>query len=230
MKRRIISFLAILTAFVLVFGGCSPDDGNSGTSQTGGAETSFTDTAKNPAELAGGLVITDVFPYSGEYFEDGSDETCEDVCAVRLANDSEEQYQYIRFTLRTAGGSYSFAASTVLPGTKMTVLCEDRAAFTDGEITSSELVTAAPFTEPPSVHADTLSVSWLDGFVNVKNVTGAPVAGVYVYYKNTDAYGFLGGITYRAAVGDIAAGQIAQTAAPHIRKDASQVVFVTYGQ
>ena len=108
------------------------------------------------------------------------------------------------------------------------VLDQNKTAFSEGEIRSASIGALAAFTETPSVHLETLSISYTDGFINVENLTDTPLSNVYIYYKNLDDTGYFGGITYRAAVEELPAGEMQQIPAVHITKDASRVVFTTY--
>ena len=229
MLLRIIGFLITISLF---FTGCGkqsgepavttdaalPDDSAQNVTQAGGPE------------LADGLFVAEVFSYSGPYVEDGGNEACEGICAVRLFNASPVHYRYLRFAVQTGGGEYTFVATTLFSGAKMTVLCEDKLPFTDGEIISSRILNEVPFEQAPSVHTESLLITYTDGFINVKNLTEAPLADVYVYYKNTDDYGYLGGITYRTSFGEITAGEISQKGAANIHADSGIVVFVTYAE
>ena len=51
------------------------------------SETSVTAEEQKPEfSLSGDLTVSDIFAYSGEYVEDGSDENVENIAAVTLAN------------------------------------------------------------------------------------------------------------------------------------------------
>ena len=199
------------------------------------SETAASETAVQPTQRANdtklitdGVYISDIFGYSGLYMEDGSNTACTNVCAVLLRNDSDQHYQYVKFELETAGGTYTFAATTLFSGAQMTVLCENGAAFTGAEVLSMRVIAVAPFTETPTVHTDTLEISYTDGFINVKNISGKTLTNVYIYYKNTDANGYLGGITYRASFGDLAPGELKQSGASNMHRATGKVVFATY--
>ena len=242
MKRRLLSFLGWLLAVSVCFAGCGGSGG-----QTTSTDGVFADeTAGNGAQT--GLVtdpdgavpvsdayqqtedlyILDVFPYSGGYVEDGSDDPCEDVCAVLLENRSETHYRYLHFTLTTSEDTYTFTATTLFAGARMTVLCEEKTAYSGGDLLAVDFLSVVPFDEPPTVHTDTLRITYTDGFINVKNLTDAALADVYVYYKDTDEAGYLGGITYRAAFGEIAPGETVQKSARNMLQETCRVVFATY--
>ena len=183
---------------------------------------------RNAYQLAEGLSIVEFFSYNGPFVEDGSNEVCEDIAAVRIENTSGINYSYIKFELRSSSHTYSFSAATVLTGTKMTVLNENKETFQDEPILSNSVVTLAPFTDEPTVHLESVRISYIDGFLNVKNLTDSPLQKLYVYYKNTDSYGFFGGITYRSYFELIGSGETAQNAVSNLHKDSSKIVFVTF--
>ena len=182
----------------------------------------------DPYLLADGLYLTELFPYSGVFVEDGSNAPCEDIAAVTLINNSDVSYQYLKFDLTTAKGVFSFTASTLPGGEQMTVLNERQAAFADAEILSHELITVIPFENMPSVHSDLFQITGTERILNVKNISDRPLRQVYVYYKNCDRNGFFGGITYRSLFGALESGQIVQNNQENYHPDSSVIVFVTY--
>ena len=180
------------------------------------------------AELANGVCIAEVFSYVGPYVEDGSNEPCEGICAVRLYNPTSVHYQYLRFSLETGGGTATFTATTLFSGAEMIVLSEERLPFSGPAAGGAVILEEIPFETPPSVHLDELSITYGDGYINVGNLTGGAISDVYVYYKQIKDGCYLGGITYRTRFASIAAGETAQTGAQNVRKDGSIVVFSTY--
>ena len=229
MKKQFFSFLTLIVAAAMLLAGCGAQQDDPTTEAAGGPAAQGYD-ADGAYSLGEDLYITALYAYSGPYVEDGSDEACEAVAAVCVENRSAQHIQYLRFTVETAGGTYSFAVSTLFSGAVVTALDENKTAFSEGEIRAVSVGALAAFTETPSVHLETLSISYTDGFINVKNLTDAPLSNVYVYYKNVDDTGYFGGITYRAFISELDAGALQQTPAAHITKDASRVVFVTYGE
>ena len=244
-SRRIRAALCVLLACCFCLAGCvkapgpaqttrNPSDTETAPSEIQTSlppESASGDETETPSPLlTDGVYISEIFAYTGPYVEDGSNAPCENVCAVILRNDSGEHYQYVEFELETAGGRYAFSASTLFSGAQMTVLCKDAAAFTDDTLVSLRVTALAPFAETPSVHTDTLEITYTDGFINVKNLTDGPLENIYVYYKITDENGYLGGITYRVAFGGIDAGALKQARAANMRRDTGRVVFATYGE
>ena len=229
MKTRKKTCLCLCLALLLCLVSCgkpaSPGE-ESGSSVT----TQGVSSDAQGLTLADGLSITEVFSYAGPYVEDGSGDPCENICAVRLRNDTAEHYQYLEFEIETENGVYAFSASTLFAGAQMTVLSKNKDAYTGAGVRSAKLVTLAPFTKTPTVHTDTLEITYTDGFINVKNLTNGMLMNVYVYFKEMDDFGYLGGITYRTGFGDILAGDTVQSGAANIHKDTSRVVFADYSE
>ena len=238
MKKICAAMICVLLVLApLCLGGCfggeGPGSETASDPTASGAVSQPGETASAGAPGAGllteGIYIAEVFSYTGPYVEDGSNEPCRNVCAVRLSNPAGQNCRYLRFTLKTQGGEYAFTATTLLTGTEMTVLCDSKYEYTDSGIVSCEILQYAPFTETPSIMPDKLKLTYTDGFINVQNLTDAEMKNVYVYYKNTDEAGFLGGITYRTPVETLPAGGIAQARAANLHKDTSKILFVTVG-
>ncbi len=237
MKKRLFSLFALFLAPFLLLPGCTgqtPEESRADTTADTTEESAPPQTEtqapvpQDSIELVNGVFAAELFSYSGPYVEDGSNEACENVCAVRLINRSGTHYQYLRFRLETDSGTYTFAASTLFAGAEMTVLCEEKTALADPGILSAEILSEAPFPETPSVHTDELRITYTDGYINVKNLTDATLTNVYVYYKTTGETGYFGGITYRAHFEEIAAGQTVQERAANVRRETSAVLFATY--
>ncbi|MBR0510481.1 MAG: hypothetical protein IJJ85_10220 [Clostridia bacterium] len=228
MKKKLFFVISLLLVLWIPFSACT-DDRN-----TDPAAPSLSDGKTDPVAdadgflLSDGIYITELFSYSGPYVEDGSNDECEGICAVRLENRSDVHYQYLHFTLETAGGNCTFSASTLFAGDVMTVLCEEKTPFANGQILGAEVISAAPFYETPSVHLEALKITYAEGFLNVENLTDETLKNVYIYYKNLDANGYLGGITYRTLFKEIPAGEIRQAQARSIHPNTSRVVFSTY--
>ena len=86
----------------------------------------------------------------------------------------------------------------------------------------------AAFAEPLSMHDDLFTVTTSDNTITVTNNSGAAAAQVYVYYKNVSGDMLLGGITYRAGIKELAAGESQSSYTSHFHEGASALLFVTY--
>ena len=181
-------------------------------------------------EVGDGLVIDHAGRYAGMFVEDGSDELVSEVLALTLTNTSGKMLQYAGFSVVCAGETYSFEISSVPAGESVIALELGRkqapASFQDAAI---EVNMLSFFDEEPSLFADMFEISASDYSITVKNISGSDVPGdVYVYYKTVSDGVYMGGITYRANAGSLAAGQEVSAYAGHYLDDSSEILFVTY--
>ena len=189
------------------------------------AETETQTQTPPQLRLAADLSVSELISYSGKYVEDGSDEPVENLAAVRLTNSGGTDYQYLEFTVTAGETAYHFTASAVHAGDSVTVLNRDRQPYVDAAVTGCELTTQAQYMTPPSLQEALLEVYVSPGTVNIKNKTDRDLPGTFtVYYKNVDENGLLGGITYRAVISGIGAGEIRQQVSEHLGK----VMDITY--
>ncbi len=156
-----------------------------------------------------GCYIEDFFAYSGEYPENGSFDTVKDVAALKLKNNSEHDIKYAEITVKSQSGDYVFLATTWLAGTEMTVLEQSGAKLYDKfSFVSAEITAAALFDEAPSMHGESFEVRRTEDGFSVKNVSGEDIPGtVTLYFKACDENGFFGGITCKADLEGLAAGE-----------------------
>ena len=231
LRRLCCAAIVVLTVAVLLCG-CtgktgvlSPDDAATA------SDAPHSVPAADPADFSNGTAllpdvwVSDPFPYTGKYVEDGSDDEVESIAAVTLMNRSETDYQYLEFTVTTGDAVYAFSASSVHVGSTVTVLCKDRTAYAPGEVVSVECPVAVAYQTPPTMRQDLFSFEQTEGSFNVRNISGRELPGtITVYYKSTDANGWLGGITFRTVINGLAADEKQWFPAGHM----GQIVFVTY--
>lgn len=193
-------------------------------------KTNIPDTTEPPEEvktvqLTEDLSASQLFAYTGKFLEDGSDDPVENIAAVRLINSGETDYQYLEFTVTAGETDYAFVASAVHAGETVTVLSRDRQPYVEAEATAGEVTTQAQYLTPPGMCEELLEVYQSPGTVNIRNKTDHDLPGtITVYYKNTDENGLLGGITYRASMQGLKAGEIRQQVSAHF----GRVMDITY--
>ena len=87
------------------------------------------------------------------------------------------------------------------------------------------------FQESLTLCEDRLKIQMLDGVLNVSNISGKDIDGdITVYYKNSAADVFYGGITYRIRIeGGLKKDEIRQVVAGHVSDSGSALMFVTCG-
>lgn len=180
-------------------------------------------------DIGNDLQIVSTGRYAGRFVEDGSDKTVSDVFCIRVKNTGSSDVQYAHITLSRGDERYEFDISTLPAGRTLQALELSAQAMPEKlqELTAAVTI-YAPFTEPLSMHDDLFTVTTSDSSITVTNNSGSDVAQVYVYYKNASGDLLLGGITYRAGLTDLAAGESRSCYTSHFADGTSKLLFVTY--
>lgn len=193
----------------------------------------FEEVEKTSVNLGRGMSITDVGKYTGVYMEDGTDELVSGVLMIVVTNSGEETIQYAEITLPVSTGEAKFSLSTLPVGQSVVLLEQNRLEWSaDEEYASAVAENVAVFSEPLSLCEDRLALQILDGAINVSNISGRDITGdIVIYYKNSTAELYYGGITYRVRIeGGLKADEIRQIMASHFSDTGSEIMFVTIGQ
>ncbi len=192
-------------------------------------------TAPVKFSLDNDLEILDVGSYTGAYVEDGSDEVLSGILMLKVVNNGENAVEYAKLTMDIAGQTAEFGISTLKPGATIVLLEKNRMTYDrDADYSAAAVIceNLAVFQEPLELHEDKIKVQILDGAINVTNISGEDVAGrIAIYYKNTAAGIYYGGITYRVILENgLKAGEIRQLMADHFSDTGSEIMFVTIAQ
>lgn len=180
--------------------------------------------------LARGLQLINIGSYTGAYVEDGTNEVVSGVLMLVVTNTGAEAIEYAQISMPAADGTAQFSISTLMPGASAVLLEQDRMLYTGNEDPSqAEASAVAVFDELPSMCEEQLELQILDGAINVKNISGGDITGdILIYYKNSSADLYYGGITYRVRIeGGMKDGEIKQLMASHFSASGSKIVFVT---
>ena len=180
-----------------------------------------------------GLVnVEKVGRYAGIFVEDGSDEIVFDVFAITVVNNSDKMLQYAQVVITCGGEEYTFDMSTIPAGARAQVLEKDKKALPE-DLSSAQtvLTTVTEFQEAPSTYPEVFELTPFEYSVNIKNISKSDISGdVYVYYKTKVGDLYMGGITYRAKVSDLASGEEKSAYAGHFYENDSEILFVTYAK
>ena len=179
------------------------------------------------------LEILDVGSYTGAYVEDGSDEILSGILMLKVINNGEKTVEYAKFTMDVNGETAEFTLSTLKPGAAVVLLEKNRMAYNpDAAYGSIACENLALFEEELNLHSDKISIQILDGAINVTNISQEDITGrIAIYYKNTAAGVYYGGITYRVTLDSgLKAGEIRQMMADHFSDTGSKIMFVTIAQ
>ena len=229
MKKTLFLFLAL--SFLLALCGCA--------GHTSGLKTKTTATDAEggtavPEETTEpfvfekeGFAFSEVFSYSGPFVEDGSNDNVENIAAVRVENRTGQALRYAEFTVMTGSGELQFTCTTLFPGRAALLLEQNRAAYTGSAANGIKVAAKGMFEETPTLYPDVFSVGVNGHVMTLRNLTSAPIPGeIYVYYKRTNAQGYLGGITYRVRFADLAGGSEASKSSQNLSAQDSDILFI----
>lgn len=180
-------------------------------------------------DLEQGLQITEIESYSGEFWEDGSGETVEDVMMITLYNPTEQDLQYATVTMEYKGNTAEFSATNIPAGESVILLEQNRQKLPEKEYISAAAENIAFFAQPMSIREDVLRITGMNGAMNVENITGEDImTDIFIYYKKYENDIYNGGITYRVRLaGGLDRGNIAQLTTEHYNPENCRVVDVT---
>ena len=187
---------------------------------------------EDKAFLDGIVTVEKVGRYAGIFVEDGSDEIVSDVFAITVVNNSDKMLQYAQVVITCGGEEYTFDMSTIPAGARAQVLEKDKKALPE-DLSGAQtvLTTVTEFQEAPSTYSEVFELTPFEYSVNIKNISKSDISGdVYVYYKTKVGDLYMGGITYRAKVTDLAAGEEKSAYAGHFYENDSEILFVTYAK
>ena len=187
---------------------------------------------EDKAFLDGIVTVEKVGRYAGIFMEDGSDEIVSDVFAITVVNNSDKMLQYAQVVITCGGEEYTFDMSTIPAGARAQVLEKEKKTVPkDLSGAQTVLTTVTEFQEAPSTYPEVFELTPFEYSVNIKNVSKSDINGdVYVYYKTKVGDLYMGGITYRAKVSDLASGEEKSAYAGHFYENDSEILFVTYAK
>ena len=163
--------------------------------------------------------------YSGAFVEDGSDRPVENVAAILVTNQTGEYLTYAALKFEINGVAATFVL-TGLPAGESAWVLEYNALQIEPGADFVALDSAMQFI--PTEDWDELEVTFREGILSAKNLTDQEYVDGYVYYKHLHTDGnYLGGITYRSGIGDLAPGETAEVTAGHARAELCRVVRIT---
>lgn len=177
-----------------------------------------------------GFRFSELFSYSGKYVEDGTDDIESNIAAVRIENNTGKTCRYAEVSVLTDDGVFEFEFTTLKDGECVTVLEKNRKHYTRSiKINSISVENKVWFEDEPGLYEDIFELTVYDKVINIKNISKKDIDGtIYVYYKNAEENGLLGGITYRIPFDSLKAGELKQASSIHLSKENSVMEFITY--
>lgn len=204
--------------------------------QEAAASAQETQTAEQPIReyvFDSVLRMDSIGSYTGLYMEDGSDDVVSGILCITVTNIGDQALQYAEITLSGPAGEAAFKLSTLKPGESAVVLEANRKPYAKTDVyTAAESNNVAFFQEELSLQEDKLQIQPLDGGFNITNISGQDIAGeITVYFKDSAAGKYYGGITYRGRIqGGMKAGEIRQIISENFSASGTSVVFVTIAE
>lgn len=224
------SIFCLLLCFGLLLSGC----GNASApeqSPSPSPDAALLPVPEDRQNVGNDIALLSIDRFAGAFVEDGSDEIVSNVMAVTVRNDGSKAIQYAHIVVTVAGVAYEFDLSTLPVGAKAQLLELNRATVPESVDDFSCEVTACAFFEAePSMCGDLFEIETADTAITVTNISGEPHSGIYIYYKISYGDLFMGGITYRVGVPELAAGESYTCYAGHFSTDYSTLMFVSYAQ
>lgn len=206
------------------------EDGSAGATEDSGTDGSAatSTTAAAPEDITGRLQFTQYGRYTGLFTEDGTDEYVENVAILLVTNISEVYLQYATVTFDISGAPAVFTVTGLNPGESAWVMEKNRLAI-ELDAVFTHVDDIASFARDNRESSEDVTVILGDGTITVENGTGNDLKGLYIYYKQRHTDGnFLGGITYRIPMGDLAAGETASAIAAHCNPATCEVVRIDW--
>ena len=167
-------------------------------------------------------------PWTGAFWEDGSDDAVIDCLAMQFRNDGDRPIQYAEYTFSAGEETRVFRFTDLPPGQSCVVLETNRAAYADQQpLRPSERVVASVDALPRSEAL--LLVDNGDNTISIVNRTDREISRARVFFKfyYEQEQTFLGGITYTAEAEQIPANGSVTIAPPHFESGVS--VFLGSG-
>ena len=177
------------------------------------------------------LRIQAMVQYEGPYWEDGTGAYVSNVAALMLYNASDSGIAYAQVTLQLEGKTYEFEFTYLPAGGRLLVPEKNGQPYTRGNVTDcrcGKLVTGQFGLDQLGIR---LAQNGLAGVV-LENTTSQDLENVCLYYKlhMDEENAYVGGTTYRQAVGKIPAGGTLEIVPEHFVWGYSAVVDIRVGE
>ncbi len=234
----VLSVVAVIVALVAKAAdpsGTTPSSGTTAVNPTGAVESPAVDwtlpedlTEMETIELGYGLRILNIDSYTGAYMEDRSNEVVSGVMMILLENASGQALQHAKINLRFGDQTAEFVATDVPADGKVVLLEQSRMDFVNR---TPELynVQDVVFLDALELYPEVFEISGSKNCLTITNVSDQDISGdIYVHFKNYSQGLYYGGITYRAKITDLEAGETKQVLLSHYNPDNCVILMVTW--
>lgn len=253
--KKKVSFLLLIC--MLAFTGCSSPAANSSSQQSDNTVNKETDkkviekynldeitgyqgetTKDKKTKIVGmtfpykikdaGLEIKSVGQYSGQFIEDGSDESVKNVSSIIVSNNSKKVIQYAKISFKVnKSKTASYVITSLEPGKTALVMESSKMKYNKKDTYKFKECNKSRI-DKMDLMEDTFDIERYDKEISIKNKSNKDYDTVYVYYKYKLSTGvYLGGITYRTKFENVKAGKTLKESAGHFSKKSSEILMVT---
>lgn len=173
------------------------------------------------------IQILSVGQYTGPFIETGQDIPTDNVLTLVVENTGEKMIEYAEIHLN-AGEEEAVFKITALPAETAMMVQELNQLKYSKDITYSYLsAVEALVQDEKGMHEDQVSVIGENGKITVTNNSDENIPELYVCYHTVQSGGvYRGGITYRVAFENIAAGESKTVESGHFYEKSSSILFV----
>lgn len=164
--------------------------------------------------------------YTGQFVEDGSDESVKNILALRITNNGTQDIQYGEYVFSIDDTVVTFKFSSLPVGQSCVVLEAGKHKYKEEENLNLVTRVVAQTEELPFARDQILIVDNSDDTITIMNLTDKELPSVRAFYKTFDEENntFVGGITYTAKAESIPAGGGVTVAPAHYHSGKSVVV------
>lgn len=173
------------------------------------------------------LIIQRVWPYSGSYVEDGTNDPVSDITALLVTNTGKECIEFADITLTSEEGELEFSLSALEAGGSCILLESNRAAYKEENYLKCSAEIA--FLDKMEMSETMVEVKEIkSGALSVKNVSDRKIPGIRVFYKYYDEKDgvYIGGTAFNSQITDLEAGYTKLVTPAHYAAGQSKVVMV----
>ncbi len=174
------------------------------------------------------LVAEHIVQYEGGFLEDGSNDEVVNIVGLVLHNTGDEMIHSAKVILERGGLQLCFRATYIPPKTSMLVLESERKQCLSQNFTDCygwQKCGQENWVEQENIKMEPINI----GTLCLTNIGEKTLYDMTFYYKNYLEYSemYVGGITNRCAVGDIAPGETVEVSPYHYAHGYSKVLGVT---
>lgn len=184
-----------------------------------------------PFSLYTDVIVENGFVTTVDYPEDGSFEEKQDVFALKVKNVSDKDIQLLRVKVTTDRKEMFFEITTLPVNMSVNAFEKSGQTLEDGEtILDISAENRVDFEKPIGLQRELFELDVHDKIINVRNISKEDInTDIYLYYKKKDTDGsYFGGITFRAKISGLKAGELKQVSVPHFALSDSEVIFLDY--